>query len=461
MSDVPNTPQDEPPPPCVTTQLDHATAELRGSVGDNQPTMIVTAPGSLGDVNPMLAIARELHRAGERVLFLTAERYLPMAQRAGLEVKSLVSEEQFLRLTRHPQMWHPRHGARLIFQEAVEHFLEAHYDWLESQCIPGQTVLVSHVLDFAGRVYRDRHPQTPFVSVLPAPALLRSHRSPPRLSRHAWERSIPPWLIPGLYRLADVWIDSVAAGPINRLRKRIGLPAVSRLLDRWWWSPDLVLGLFPEWYSVASEDHWPALQLIGFPLADSADVLDPCVAAQLARLLDGFGGDKPLVFAPGTAHEQAGKFLEAAAAVCQALNVPGVLLSANANEHPTRLPPRVVAAEYLPFSQLLPHAAAIVHHGGVGTTSQALRAGVPQVVVPMAFDQFDNAERVSKLKCGSWLAMAKHTSSQLAAHLRNLPHTSQGCARVAQLLAKQPPAAALAVEKIQRLRAQRSAELGR
>lgn len=431
------------------------TSSLQRGPGDSQPTVIVTAPGSLGDVNPMLAIARELQRDGERILFLTSERYLPLAQRAGLEVKSLISEEQFQRMAGHPQMWHPRHGARLLFREAVEHFLETHYDWLEAQCVPGQTVLVSHVLDFAGRIYRDRYPQTPFVSVLPAPALLRSRRTPPRLSSHVWERSIPQWMIPTLYRLADVWVDRVGAGAINSLRKRIGLPPVSRLLDRWWWSPDLVLGLFPEWYSIAAEDRWPELELIGFPLADSADVLEPHIAQQVTELLEVFGGDKPLVFAPGTAHEQAGKFLESAAVVCKELNMPGVLLSTNVNQHPTRLPPRVVTAKYLPFSQLLPHAAAIIHHGGVGTTSQALRAGVPQVVVPMAFDQFDNAERVAKLECGSWLPMAKQSPSRLVAHLRNLPHTSAGCAVVAKQMAKQPSPCELAVEKIRQLLARR------
>ncbi len=431
------------------------SSSLHRSPGDDQVTMIVTAPGSLGDVNPMLAIARELHRSGERVLFLTSERYLPLAQRAGLLVHSLVSEEQFQRMSRHPQLWHPRHGAKLLLREAVEHFLETHYDWLEATCVPGQTVLVSHVLDFSGRIYRDRYPQIPFVSVLPAPAMLRSRQTPPRLSSQVWERSIPRWMIPGLYRLADLWVDRVGAGAINRLRKRIGLPPVVRMLDRWWWSPDLVLGLFPEWYSIASEDRWPELELIGFPLADSADVLAPQVAQQLSDLLEKFGTDKPLVFAPGTAHEQAGKFLESAAAVCEALNMPGVLLSPNAEQQPTRLPPRVVTAEYLPFSQLLPHAAAIIHHGGVGTTSQALRAGVPQIVVPMAFDQFDNAERVAKLECGSWLPMAKQSPSRLVAHLRNLPHTSAGCAVVAKQMAKQPSPCELAVEKIRQLLARR------
>ena len=46
---------------------------------------------------------------------------------------------------------------------------------------------------------------------------------------------------------------------------------------------------------------------------------------------------------------------------------------------------------------LLPRAAAIVHHGGSGTTTQAMRAGVPQVVVPHYFDQPYFAGRVAEL----------------------------------------------------------------
>ncbi len=59
---------------------------------------VVTAPGSLGDVNPMLGIARSLQAKGRRVLFLAAEPYLPLAQRAGLNTRILTPKEEFDRL---------------------------------------------------------------------------------------------------------------------------------------------------------------------------------------------------------------------------------------------------------------------------------------------------------------------------------------------------------------------------
>jgi rhamnosyltransferase subunit B len=415
------------------------------------PNIIVTAPGSLGDVNPLLAIAHQLQHAGHSVLFLAAQRYLPLAERAGLKTRPLVTETQFQRLAGNPNLWHPRHGARLIFREAVEHFLQSHYRWLEQHCVPGQTVLVSHVLDFAGRVYRDAHPATKFVSVLPAPALLRSPHTPARLSSYFWERWIPRRLVPALYWCADQWLDHIGAGPINELRRSLGLASVQRILHRWWWSPDLVLCLFPQWYSIDPRDLLPQMRLVGFPLADSAEYVSPEVAQQTADLCHSFGDERPVVFAPGTAHEHAGTFLQSAAQACEQLKRPGVLISTNAAQIPSRLPPGVVAARYLPFSHLLPRSAAIVHHGGVGTTSQALRAGTPQVVVPMAFDQFDNAERVARLGCGSWLPMHTQNTARLMAHLQALPHSATRTAEVAQQLSQQPSAAELAVKLIESL----------
>jgi UDP:flavonoid glycosyltransferase YjiC (YdhE family) len=77
-------------------------------------------------------------------------------------------------------------------------------------------------------------------------------------------------------------------------------------------------------------------------------------------------------------------------------------------------------ADYVPFSQVLPRAAAIVHHGGVGTTSQGLRAGIPQLLMPMAHDQPDNAARLVRLGVGDWLAPAKFSGQAVAARLQAL-----------------------------------------
>ena len=67
---------------------------------------------------------------------------------------------------------------------------------------------------------------------------------------------------------------------------------------------------------------------------------------------------------------------------------------------PKTLPDTIHILEQAPFTALFPRASAIVHHGGSGTLAAALRAGVPQLVLPQYFDQPDNAVRIVKL--GRW-----------------------------------------------------------
>ena len=77
-----------------------------------------------------------------------------------------------------------------------------------------------------------------------------------------------------------------------------------------------------------------------------------------------------------------------------------MFLTSKTTQVPEGLPPSIFVAAYAPFSALLPHASAFVHHGGIGTIAQSLAAGVPQLVVDMALDQHDNAERLERLGAG-------------------------------------------------------------
>jgi UDP:flavonoid glycosyltransferase YjiC (YdhE family) len=62
----------------------------------------------------------------------------------------------------------------------------------------------------------------------------------------------------------------------------------------------------------------------------------------------------------------------------------------------------------------------MVHHGGVGTTSQGLRAGIPTLIVPFAFDQPDNAAHAARLGCSRTLPRAKYKAGQVAKELDRL-----------------------------------------
>jgi UDP:flavonoid glycosyltransferase YjiC (YdhE family) len=93
----------------------------------------------------------------------------------------------------------------------------------------------------------------------------------------------------------------------------------------------------------------------------------------------------------------------------------GVLLSGWSGMGDVSLPATVHHIDAIPHSWLFPKMAALVHHGGMGTTAAGLRAGVPAAVVPLGGDQPFWARRIEQLGAGVRCAsLAKVTAKRLA-----------------------------------------------
>jgi rhamnosyltransferase subunit B len=124
-----------------------------------------------------------------------------------------------------------------------------------------------------------------------------------------------------------------------------------------------------------------------------------------------------------------------------------VLLTRRREQLPTPLPNSIAWFAHLPLGQLLPHAAGLVHHGGIGTLAEALKAGVPQLITPFAFDQFDNAARLQSLGVADALPAARLRARTLARRLLDLERRRsvqpEALRRWAESLQKAPDAAAL------------------
>ena len=363
---------------------------------------ILSAPGSRGDVNPMIAIGKQLRQLGHDVVISLAEPYAEIAAAAGLEVEAVVDRQRFSELLSDASVWKPLRGARAILQHMAVEFLMLHEAVIRKHHVANQTVLVAHPLDMASRVFRDADPSTPMVSVHLAPAILRTLDAPPRMSPWWFEITRPAWALRAAYQLVD-WVvaDPILAPPLNRLRASYSLPPVTRVMDDWWLSPDRILAMYPDWFAPATRSFSPRLVHCGFPLAD--------VDGDTFAVPE----DQPIVFTAGTVHHHCRDFFRRAVDACVKLDRPGLLLSTHAENFPDRLPESVRTMPYASFGQLLPHCSAIVHHGGIGTTSQALAAGIPQIIRPLAFDQFDNAARVETLGCGRWLRRDKLLAATL------------------------------------------------
>jgi sterol 3beta-glucosyltransferase len=115
----------------------------------------------------------------------------------------------------------------------------------------------------------------------------------------------------------------------------------------------------------------------------------------------------------------------------------GVIASGWGGLQPTDLPDTVHMISSIPHSWLFPRMAAVVHHGGAGTTAAGLRAGVPSMVVPFMGDQPFWGERVAALGVGTAPIPRKQlTGERLAAAIHTCVTDTAMQARAAELGAK-------------------------
>jgi UDP:flavonoid glycosyltransferase YjiC (YdhE family) len=190
-----------------------------------------------------------------------------------------------------------------------------------------------------------------------------------------------------------------------------------------------VIGLFPDWYGMPQAD-WPAqLRLAGFPLFDGQpeEELDPALQDFCSA------GEPPIAFTLGTGNVHAAEFFRAAVEACRLLNRRGIFLTQFPQQLPQPLPPQIRHCAFAPFLKLFPRCAAVVHHGGIGTSAKALTAGTPQLILPLAFDQMDNARRLRDLGVGTSLKANRRGAADLARALSELlqPQVQTHCKAVA------------------------------
>jgi UDP:flavonoid glycosyltransferase YjiC (YdhE family) len=246
-----------------------------------------------------------------------------------------------------------------------------------------------------------------------------------------WARSL-------CWRGIDAVIDTRVKTSLNQFRKAIGLAPVRRPFNFWVYSPDLNLGLFPEWYGPCQPD-WPATTaLTGFPILAPEDTTE--IPDDLAQFFG--GGAPPVIFTQGSHSPIADPFFHAGVEACQKLRLRGVLAGVRPEFKTESLPDSVMSCAFVPFNKVLPRAAAIVHHGGVGTTAQSLWAGIPQVIVPLFDDQFYNARRVEQLGAGQRLSKRKLAATTLAGTLQRVLEsqwTVQRCREIASWMRQRDP----------------------
>lgn len=371
--------------------------------------VILVTLGSAGDVHPFVGIGRAMKSRGHAVTLITNPLFQELVERTGLGFSPLGTAERFRQLLANPDLWHRTRAFNAVFNEVIAN-LRPMYDAVLRHIEPGNTVVGASSLAFGARIAQDKY-HIPTATVHLSPGLFRSVIEPPNLPGLWMPSWLPKKTKQSIFDVGDKWVvDRRLAPGINAFRAELGLAPVKKILADWWNSPQRVIGLFPQWYGRPQPDWPPQTLCTGFARYDEAELggLPPT----LKQFLD--DGEPPIVFTPGSAMFHGQRFFNEAAGACAILGRRGVFLSRHAVHIPRQLPAGIAHFDYAPFSALLPKTAALVHHGGIGTSAQAMAAGVRQVVCPYAHDQLDNAGRLSRLGVSRTLAPRRFKARALA-----------------------------------------------
>jgi rhamnosyltransferase subunit B len=385
---------------------------------------ILVPAGSAGDIYPFVWMGRGLASLGHEVVVVVHRPFDRTMEAAGLRVVPYGTDEDFEKIIRHPDLWHPRRGFELVVRAASLGYPEA-LPRIRGEIAPGRTLLVGAGIAFPARIVAEAA-QVPLVTVQLQPIAFMSVADPPVIgARFEWFLRLPMWVRRALYRIGDIHSDRIVAPGINACRASLGLSGpVRRIMRSYWMSPFKVLALFPDWYGEKQDDWPPQAVITRFPLYDEGDRIT--VAPELERFLA--EGAPPVLFTPGSANLQARRFFEVGLEACIRLHTRALFVTRFPEQLPADLPPEIRHVAYAPFSQVFPRCKAIVHHGGIGTVAQGLAAGVPQFVMAMSHDQPDNGYRLTRLGVGAYVYPKAFTPGRVADRLAHLT-TSGGVAR--------------------------------
>lgn len=375
---------------------------------------VVVTTGSAGDLFPFLKLALGLRDAGHAITFVGPQLHEALVQQAGLPFRGTFADPAVLD---DPDVWHPTRGFGVVWR-AVRPGLRELGAIVAALPRDEPCVIVAHPLALhEALLCRALRPDLRVVLAYLAPSNIPTVHDPLLLG----SVRVPPWVPHALRRwlwqqIGKRLIDPLVMPGINGDRAAAGVGPATGLFDMLQNGPDLSVTLFPTWFADPKPD-WPQPLCCG----DFA-LFDPNPEAEFTPELAQFlaAGSAPLIFTPGTANRQAGAYFAHALAATEALGERAIFLTPHREQVAAALPPGVLWQSYLPLRKILPHAAVLIHHGGIGTTAEALQAGIPQLIVALAFDQFDNAARVVALGAGLALPKARLTTPKLTAHLKVL-----------------------------------------
>lgn len=353
--------------------------------------IILCTMGTRGDALPFVALSAELVRRGHDVTLLANENWGELASEAGARFHAIAPEDP-------PQS--DRDDNAFFISATVPAFRKS-FDYVANRVARNPHLLLVYRTNMLGMESAAERSGLRHVKIALQPSSIKSLARPPwpmtSLVKGPFSPIMRKAVVPLLYRFVE-WRRGHHRHR-SLFRASVGLPPhkMGRMGPQ---TEDLTLLLTPKWFATPAEDWAQNLSCPGFLFFDGSGEDATIEDATIDAFVSEHG--PPLVFTPGSGVSDVAHFFEKALQICEASNLPGILLSPRSfSVKAAKIP--LLKIDFADLARVLPKARLLVHHGGIGTTAQALRAGIPQIIVPDRFDQPDNAVRIANLGLGAAL----------------------------------------------------------
>jgi vancomycin aglycone glucosyltransferase len=350
---------------------------------------LLSSVGTRGDVQPIVALALRVRDLGHEVRLCVPPNFVEWVRGIGFEAIPVGVE---MRLpVRSGGSAAPLTAEQLRrIRESMPDLIADQFDAVGAAAEGCDVILGANAHQYAARSIAEI--RVPYVTALYAPvAIPSSDHAPPAAPGEKWS---PGDAASNGQRWADnvrAWNDR-ALDRVNANRSRRGLAPIDDVLrynitEAPWLAADPALAPVP---TTPGIDVFPTGAWILEDSTPSAHEIEDFFARGEPPIYLGFGS---MPAPEGVSHT----LLSAARAAGRRAIVSRGWAELDVIDDA----PDCIAVGDVSHQALFPRVAAVVHHGGAGTTASAARAGVPQVVVPMFGDQFYWASRVRTLGIGS------------------------------------------------------------
>ncbi len=372
-------------------------------------TAVLATFGTLGDIYPFVAIA---HALASRDVEPTIAA--PVTYREAIEAEDvrwvrlrpdMTDIAEALRTDNRGAFEMMLRNPHFILDQIYMRFLRETFDDVQRAAAQADIMLTHSLL--VGASQAAEAVRLPCARIALAPLHLQSAAAPPMTP------GAPYCLSPSsrgattynrVVRQAVRFATNVRMGKLRSFRAAVGLPKTREDFFLDFGRPnsaDAVFGLWSPLFAPTQPDHPKNLTVPGFPFYQPRDRARKVLAAGLDAFLS--AGEPPIVFTLGSfAPEVSGNFYDNSLRAARALGRRAVLLAGEKEAARLTRSARqdVYVCASAPHAALFPQSLCVVHHGGIGTTAEAMRAGKPQIVVPFFGDQPDHGVRIERLGLG-------------------------------------------------------------